>query len=164
MHRSLYFSSRLGLGLLALLVVLGTLTTSLLLAQHSSHAAGVASGSISAGNEHSLALKPDGTVWAWGNNGGGALGDGTTTERHSPVQVLAGACSGCGTFLTGIIAVSAGAGHSLALKSDGTVWAWGYNAEGQLGNNTTTVDKKHSRNCRHFSSPGNIPSTCRHSI
>jgi alpha-tubulin suppressor-like RCC1 family protein len=119
MHRPFHFSHRLGLGLLALLVVLGTLTTSLLLAQHSSFMqlftptvafASSTSGSISAGNDHSLTLKPDGTVWAWGNNVEGALGDGTTTDRHSPVQVLAGACSSCGTYLTGITAVSAGSG------------------------------------------------------
>jgi len=85
---------------------------------------------ISAGNKHSLALKLDGTVWAWGDNGDGQLGDGTTTQRISPVQV---------SGLTGVIEISGGNGyHSVALKSDGTVWAWGLNDKGQLGNGTTT--------------------------
>ena len=85
--------------------------------------------------DYSLALKGDGSVWAWGNNAAGQLGDGTTTSRSAPVQV---------TGLAGVIAISAGSpsttenGHSLALKSDGTVWAWGYNADGQLGDGTTT--------------------------
>ena len=85
---------------------------------------------ISAGGNHSLALKSDGTVWAWGYNGYGQLGIGTTTESHVPVQV---------TSITGVIAIAAGGNHSLALRGDGTVWAWGYNADGQLGNGTTTI-------------------------
>src|SRR2546428_613650 len=82
---------------------------------------------IAAGNYHSLALKSDGTVWAWGMNLYGQLGDGTNTGSNVPVQV---------SSLTGIIAIGGGYGHSLALKSDGTVWAWGYNSTGQLGNGT----------------------------
>ncbi len=78
---------------------------------------------------HSLALKSDGTVWAWGWNGYGQLGDGTTTSRYTPVQV---------SGLTGVVAIAAGYYHSLALKSDGTVWAWGRNVYGQLGDGTTT--------------------------
>jgi alpha-tubulin suppressor-like RCC1 family protein len=57
----------------------------------------------------------------------GQLGDGTTTPRYTPVQV---------TNLTNVIAVAGGDSHSLALKSDGTVWAWGYNYYGQLGDGT----------------------------
>jgi alpha-tubulin suppressor-like RCC1 family protein len=84
---------------------------------------------VSAGASHSLALK-DGTVWAWGNNANGQLGDGTTTQRTSPVKVRG---------LTGItiIAIFAGNSHSLALDSNETVWAWGNNANGQLGDGTT---------------------------
>ena len=74
---------------------------------------------MAAGGDHSLALKSDGTVWAWGDNYYGQLGDGTTTNQPSPVQVPG---------LTGVIAVAAGYSHSLAVKNDGTVWAWGYNA------------------------------------
>ncbi len=91
---------------------------------------------IAAGYNHSLALKSDGTVWAWGSNGSGQLGDGTTTNRYTPVQV---------SGLSGINAVSVGGAvagsHSLALKSDGTVWAWGYNSSGQLGDGTATNRK-----------------------
>jgi len=90
---------------------------------------------IAAGEFHTLALKGDGTVWAWGNNGYGQLGDGTTTQRNTPVQVLG--LNGVGV-LTDIIAVAAGSNHSLALASNGRIYAWGYNAYGQLGDNTTT--------------------------
>jgi RHS repeat-associated protein len=84
---------------------------------------------VRAGMFYSVALKPDGTVWAWGSNYGGELGDNTTTDRLAPVQV---------SGLTGVMAIAAGAGHGLALKSDGTVWAWGSNNHGQVGDNTTT--------------------------
>ena len=90
---------------------------------------------ISAGWKHTVALKSDGTVWAWGYNGYGQLGDGTTTDRHTPVQVHGEGDIG---FLTDIITISAGGWHTVALKSDGTVWAWGYNLYGQLGDGTTT--------------------------
>ncbi|TBL81031.1 cadherin-like beta sandwich domain-containing protein [Paenibacillus thalictri] len=77
---------------------------------------------------HSLGLKSDGSIWAWGDNSKGQLGDGTTTNRTAPVQV---------TGLGGVKAIAAGSEHSLALKSDGTVWAWGSNGNGQIGNGTT---------------------------
>jgi alpha-tubulin suppressor-like RCC1 family protein len=84
---------------------------------------------VAAGSEHSLALAIDGTVWAWGLNTDGQLGDGTTVSRSAPYQL---------TSVSAIIAVAAGSAHSVALKSDGTVWAWGLNANGQLGDNSTT--------------------------
>ena len=84
---------------------------------------------ISAGYAHSVAVRNDGTVWTWGSNDSGELGDGTTTERDSPIQVPG---------LGGVRAVSAGNAHTLALKSDGTLWAWGNNASGQLGDGTRT--------------------------
>ncbi|MCL2140281.1 MAG: RCC1 repeat- and reductase domain-containing protein [Dehalococcoidia bacterium] len=93
---------------------------------------------ISAGHEYSLALKSDGTVYAWGENYYGQLGidtNGIGTDSSTPVQVLGVGGSG---NLAGIIAISAGKDHSLALKSDGTVYAWGRNDHGQLGDNTTT--------------------------
>src|SRR5436190_24238270 len=83
---------------------------------------------ISAGQDHSLAVCGNGTMQSWGWNNYGQLGDGTTTDRHTPVQV---------NVVSGIIAVSAG-GHTLSLKNNGTVWANGYNGSGQLGNGTTT--------------------------
>jgi alpha-tubulin suppressor-like RCC1 family protein len=86
---------------------------------------------ISAGNLHTVALKNDGTVWAWGYNGFGELGDGTSTDRYTPVP--AG-----GSLLTGVIAISAGGYRTVALKNDGTVWDWGYNLHGELGDGTGT--------------------------
>eukprot|EP01043_Picozoa_sp_COSAG02_P035560 COSAG02_NODE_2555_length_8532_cov_7.259900_1_plen_103_part_10 len=69
-------------------------------------------------------------VMAFGYNGNGRLGDGTTTDRHSPVEV---------TALGGEnVAVSAGGGHSLVLTGDGRVMAFGYNGNGRLGDGTTT--------------------------
>ncbi|GAA4888355.1 hypothetical protein GCM10023237_02030 [Streptomyces coeruleoprunus] len=94
---------------------------------------------VAAGGEHSLALRADGTVWAWGINFGGKLGDGTTIERSSPVQVCAvGETAPCDTFLTGVTAVAAGGSFSLALRADGTVVSWGSNLNGELGDNTTS--------------------------
>ena len=66
---------------------------------------------------------------AWGQNGNGQLGDGTTTDRNTPVTV---------NNLSGVKTLATGWDHSLALKEDGTVWAWGNNSYGQLGNGTTT--------------------------
>jgi alpha-tubulin suppressor-like RCC1 family protein len=85
--------------------------------------------SIAAGAQHSLALKSDGTLWAWGFNAYGQLGDGTTTDSHIPIQI--------GTDHNWVC-IAARWMHSLALKSDGTLWAWGFNAYGQLGDGTTT--------------------------
>ena len=84
---------------------------------------------IDSGYVHNLALKNDGTVWGWGWNQNGELGDGTETDRQLPVQT---------SGLTDVKAVAAGAYHSLALKNDGTVWAWGGNPNGELGNGNNT--------------------------
>jgi alpha-tubulin suppressor-like RCC1 family protein len=87
---------------------------------------------VVAGSNHSLALKSDGTVLAWGSNASGQLGDGTAVSRSSPIQV-----NGLGPG-SGVVAIAAGMDHSLALKSDGTVLAWGGNSSGQLGDGTTS--------------------------
>jgi alpha-tubulin suppressor-like RCC1 family protein len=84
---------------------------------------------IAAGQAHSLAVLSDGTVWAWGLNAFGQLGDGTNTTSSVPVRVGS---------LTGATAVAAGSDHSLALLGGGTVLAWGDNESGQLGDGTTT--------------------------
>ena len=92
---------------------------------------------VTGGNDHMVALKTDGTVWAWGYNYHGELGNGTktgNTANGTPGQVLTAAA----TPLTGITAVRGGFWHTLALKSDGTVWAWGNNDWGQLGNGSAT--------------------------
>jgi len=81
---------------------------------------------------HALGIKADGTVWGWGANDFGELGDETTTSSLTvPVQVH-DPNDGSG-YLHNVIAVAAGDGYSLALKNDGTVWAWGKNNFGQLG-------------------------------
>jgi alpha-tubulin suppressor-like RCC1 family protein len=90
---------------------------------------------VSAGSNHSLALKRDGTVWSWGNNINGRLGINNTIHQNVPTQVLG--LNGIG-FLTDVIDITAGVDHSMALKSDGTVWGWGSNNVGSLGDNTTT--------------------------
>ena len=84
---------------------------------------------IAGGYSHTIALKTDGTVWTWGNNNNGQLGDGTQTQRIAPVQV---------SGMTNVAAIAAGYSHSLALKTDGTVWTWGNNNDGQLGDGTQT--------------------------
>jgi alpha-tubulin suppressor-like RCC1 family protein len=85
--------------------------------------------SISAGNYHTIALKSDGSLWAWGANANGQLGDGGTTNHSSPEQI--------GTDKNWV-AIAAGGAHTIALKSDGSLWAWGANANGQLGDGGTT--------------------------
>lgn len=87
---------------------------------------------VAGGSTHSLVLKSDGTVWAFGKNDHGEVGDGTTTQRNSAVQVVG---------LTGIVAIAAARESSYALQSDGAgrgiVWAWGRNDLGQLGDGST---------------------------
>jgi alpha-tubulin suppressor-like RCC1 family protein/subtilisin family serine protease len=99
---------------------------------------------VAGGFNHSLALKDDGTVWAWGANFAGQLGDGTTTDSMIPVKV---------SGLSGIKDVSSGENHSLALKDDGTVWAWGYNEIGQLGDGTSYRD---GTGASHRSTPAQV--------
>ena len=82
--------------------------------------------SIAAG-AHTVALRADGTLWAWGKNSNGQLGNGTETSTNTPQQI--------GTD-TNWQAVSAGWNHTVALRTEGTLWAWGYNGSGQLGNGT----------------------------
>ena len=95
---------------------------------------------IAAGDRHSLAVKSDGTVWAWGDNDGNLLGTGVTETCYGsfPCTPYPAQVSG----LTGVTAVAAGSGFSLALKSDGTVWAWGENRSGQLGISTTASSSR----------------------
>jgi alpha-tubulin suppressor-like RCC1 family protein len=82
---------------------------------------------VSAGGSHSLALKSDGTLWAWGANSLGQLGDGTSSDSGVPVLV--------DSDLEWARA-SAGGSHSLALIPEGALWAWGMNDYGQLGDGT----------------------------
>src|SRR6185436_14270394 len=84
---------------------------------------------VTAGGHFSLALRSDGTVWTWGANNAGQLGDGTLVNRVAPVQV---------SGLAGVTAIAAGDEHALALLGNGSVVAWGANGAGQLGDGTTT--------------------------
>jgi alpha-tubulin suppressor-like RCC1 family protein len=88
---------------------------------------------LAAGRFFSLALKRDGTVWSWGQNSSGQLGDGTDDHRYSPVQAQG---------LLGVTMIDAGADHAIALKADGTVWTWGANGYGQIGNGDFGVDHR----------------------
>ena len=112
------------IGLMALVLPIATQTP-----QRANAAAMTGFTQVSISGAFTCALKTDGTVWCWGNNGAGKLGDGTTTNRNRPVQV---------SGLTGVTRVEAGYDFTCALKSNGTVWCWGTNGNGQLGNGTTT--------------------------
>lgn len=86
--------------------------------------------SIARGIQHAVALRSDGTVWDWGYNGFGQLGNvNIGSFSNVPVQV---------SGLTDIVAIAGGAYHSLAIRNDGTVWGWGYNGSGELGNGNNT--------------------------
>jgi hypothetical protein len=88
--------------------------------------------SLGAGGYHSLAVSPSGFTWAWGRNSNGQLGINSTTSSNVPVQTATVAS------WSNIIQVSGGSDHSLALKSDGSIWSWGSNGSGRLGLGDTT--------------------------
>ena len=83
---------------------------------------------VSAGYSHTVAIRTDGSLWAWGRNVWGQLGDDTTTDRHSPVRIGA-------NYEWRF--VSAGYNHTVAIGIDGSLWTWGNNRYGQLGDNRT---------------------------
>jgi hypothetical protein len=87
---------------------------------------------VSCGYGHAAAIKTDGTLWTWGQNYYGELGDNTIIMKSSPVQTVAGGTNwkqvSCGDFDA----------HTAAIKTDGTLWVWGKNNQGQLCDNTTT--------------------------
>src|SRR3989338_1215873 len=84
---------------------------------------------ISAGGLHTVALKIGKTVWAWGNNTYGQLGNGTNNDSNTPIQV---------SGISDAVDIARGYWHTVALESDGTVWTWGNNTYGQLGDGTNT--------------------------
>ena len=86
---------------------------------------------ISTGRFNSAAIKTDGTLWAWGSNTCGGIGDRTTLDKSSPVREISSSTNWCD--------VSFGREHSAAIKTDGTLWTWGRNSNGELGDNTTTL-------------------------
>jgi len=83
---------------------------------------------VSCGGVFTAAIKTDGTLWLWGYNLFGGLGDNTLTNRSTPVTTFAGG--------TNWKQVSSGGYHTAAIKTDGTLWTWGYNARGELGDST----------------------------
>jgi alpha-tubulin suppressor-like RCC1 family protein len=111
---------------------------------------GLASGvaAIAAGGDHSCARMNTSVVECWGENGSGQLGDGTTTERHTPV-VVSGLASD-------VAAISAGGFHTCALTSAGAVRCWGDNPYGQLGDGTKTSRRKPVRVIRFGASPPRV--------
>ncbi len=84
---------------------------------------------VRAGTNHSLGLKTDGTLWAWGYNGSGGLGTNNTTNRSSPVSVVGGFTDWCQIW--------AGSKNSFGIRTNGVLYAWGYNNCGRLGDNTS---------------------------
>jgi len=78
---------------------------------------------VSSGRYTTMAVRTNGTLWAWGANWDGQLGDGTTTDRHTPVKIM-----------DDVVAVSNNIwGSTMAIKTDGSLWGWGWNDDGQLG-------------------------------
>jgi alpha-tubulin suppressor-like RCC1 family protein len=82
---------------------------------------------VSAGGDHTAAVRTNGTIWAWGCNVTSQLGDNTSVVKSSPVSVVGGFTDWCQT--------SAGSCHTAAIRTNGTLWTWGANTAGQLGNN-----------------------------
>jgi len=82
-------------------------------------------------NWHVTGVKTDGTLWTWGFNGRGQLGDNTTTDKSSPIQTV--------TRGTNWVQVSQGYSFTGAIKTDGTLWLWGSNYNGELGDNTVAL-------------------------
>jgi alpha-tubulin suppressor-like RCC1 family protein len=105
------------------------------IANKSSPVQTVASGTnwklVAANGYHTAAIKTDGTLWLWGRNSRGQLGDNTIVNKSSPVQTVAGG--------TNWKSVSVSMVHTVAIKTDGTLWTWGYNNIGQLGDNTIVM-------------------------
>jgi len=111
---------------------------------------------LSAGDCHSLGVKQDGTAWAWGNNCFGRLGDNTTVSKSSPVSVVGGFTDWC--------QVSAACLHSLAVRQNGTAWAWGAGSCGLLGDNTTTSKSSPVSVVGGFTDWCQVSAACLHSL
>jgi len=87
------------------------------------------SAKVAAGGSHTCAIKTDGSLWCWGNNLFGQLGDRTNTDRNTPTQIMP----------SGATSVALGGSHTCAIKTNGSLWCWGANGYGQLGDGTNTA-------------------------
>lgn len=87
---------------------------------------------LSAGENHTIATRTDGSLWGWGNNGSGEIGDSTRTDRSSPVQI---------TAVTGWSIISSGNAFNVARKSNGTLWTWGWTQDGRLANGSSALNR-----------------------
>ena len=104
---------------------------------------------VSAGNGHTMAITSDGALYGWGLNRMGQLGDGTFTERHTPIRITENVAS-----------VSAGTGmnaHTIITRIDGSLYAWGANTRGQIGNGTATHTRGHIHIMDGVMLPGGTP-------
>jgi alpha-tubulin suppressor-like RCC1 family protein len=90
--------------------------------------------SVALGGNHTCAVKTDGSLWCWGANWSGQLGDGTRVQKSTPYPVITPA---------GALSISVGGSHSCAIKTDGSLWCWGYNSSGQLGNGESAGDSSY---------------------
>ncbi|MBF9141600.1 RCC1 domain-containing protein [Hymenobacter properus] len=84
---------------------------------------------LAAGGSHMVAVRADGSLWAWGNNANGQLGLGSAANQNTPQRVGTG---------NSWVSVAAGGSYTLAIQADGSLWAWGLNDSGQLGLGNTT--------------------------
>ena len=84
--------------------------------------------SVAGGSSHTAAIKTDGTLWLWGRNSDGELGDNSIADKSTPVQTI--------TAGTNWKSVAGGSSHTAAIKTDGTLWLWGRNSDGELGDNS----------------------------
>jgi alpha-tubulin suppressor-like RCC1 family protein len=87
---------------------------------------GVARSKVAAGYAHTCAIKDDGSLWCWGDNNFGQIGDGTKKNKYSPVKIIE----------SGVVSVAAGGAHTCAIKKDRSLWCWGNNFYGQIGDGT----------------------------
>jgi alpha-tubulin suppressor-like RCC1 family protein len=110
---------------------LGINNTSNKLTPVTTFAGGINWKQVAGGSQYTAAIKTDGSLWTWGLNSSGQLGDNTTTNRSTPVTTFAGG--------NNWKSVACGGGHTLAIKTDGSLWVWGAGGDGRLGDFSTTT-------------------------